>query len=121
MGLFSRKDTVLAHVPEGFRVAGSFAYQSAYKAHRRGLDWVEHGAAAPTAECVVELRAEPRNQYDARAVAVRLGVTVLGHVPRGHLDWAHRELERAGKARLVANASMLRFTDEYQLLIVASE
>lgn len=121
MGLFGKRETVQAMVPQGFRIAGAFANQGSFKAHLPGREWTEHGNASATSPCVVTLKAEPRNPYDSRAVAVKLGLVLLGHVPRAHLDWAHAELARAGKARLVANAEMLRFPDEYDLVILKTD
>jgi len=120
MGLFTRKrETVAAEVSNAFLIAGSFANQGAIA---RGVHRVEGhptrgGGVVHAVE--VELRAEPHNPHDKRAIAVLLRGKVVGHIPKERTNLFHPQIAEACGRTLVADATVMTIARELVVCIQA--
>lgn len=114
MGLFSRRERTPAAVFEpdelldfehGFPAAG---VEHRTGDVRRALRDLGMDGTAPQ-EVTLEVRAEPTNAHDRRAIALLLAGRVVGYIPRRWQDAVRKQVEEAGRAgrRLGAMGTVL--------------
>jgi hypothetical protein len=96
MGLFSRRNAPEVSPPRRIAVAGtSFRQRDIVKAMGPSPS-VDVDRGSEVVAAVFELKPDPRNPHDSRAVKVLAGGRHVGFIPRGHTDWAHKAISEGG-------------------------
>jgi hypothetical protein len=96
MGLFSKRSTPEVSPPRRIAVAGtSFRQSDIAKAMGPGPA-IDVDRDSEVVAAVFELKPDPRNPHDARAVKVLASGRHVGFIPRGQLDWAHEVIKAGG-------------------------